>query len=424
MWLLEGGRLLCPATGLDERLDLRVDGERIVEIGRGLRAGDARVIDCAGAVIVPGFIDLSSELCDPGLTWREDLQSGSRAAAAGGFSVVVASPATEPVVDTSPVAADVLARAARLDGATVLQSGALTVGLQGKELAELNDLVDAGCVALSDGGHAISDSLVLRNVLDYARPLGVPILLRPGEPALEERGCMHEGEVSTRIGLHGISAAAEEIGAARAIALCRLTGVRLHLTHVTTARCVALLAAAKAEGLPVTGAVPARHLLLTDEALDQRFYDPNLRVLPPLRPAADRDALRAAVREGVVDVIAADHVPWTRVEKEHEITVASAGALGLESAFSAALTALDDLASVVRGLSLGPGRVLGWEPALRVGARADLAVLDPAARQPHPGPRFSRGCNEPLAGVELSGRVRATFARGRLAWAESTLVIR
>lgn len=416
MWLLRGGRVFCPATGLDARLDLRLDGEHIVEIGPDLPAAGAEVLDCQGGVIVPGFVELASELCDPGQTWREDLDSGSRAAAAGGFSLVVASPATDPVMDAASVVTDVLSRARAVRGAAVRQAGALTVGLAGKELAELNDLVEAGCVALSDGGRAMADSLVLRNALDYARPLRVPVLLRPGEPALEERGVMHEGEVSTRIGLHGIPAAAEEIGIGRAIALARHTGVRVHLTHVTTARGVALLWSARQEGLPVSGGVPARHLVLTDEAVDERVYDPNLRLLPPLRPESDRAAVTEAVREGVLEVVSADHVPWTRVEKEHEFTVASPGGAGLETAFAAALTALGDLGVVVRALSLAPARLLGLDPRLAPGARADLAVVDPDARVTIEGPRFSRASNEPLAGRQLRGRVLASFSGGRLAW--------
>lgn len=424
MWLLKGGRAFCPVSGLDARVDVRVRGDRIVEIGPDLAHHGERVLECAGLVIVPGFVELAAELCDPGLTWREDLLSGSLAAAAGGFSVVVASPATEPVIDTSPVAADVLARAESAPGAAIFPSGALTVGLEGQELAELNDLVEAGCVALSDGARTISDSLVLRNALDYARPLDVPVLLRPGEPSLEERGCMHEGQVSTRIGLHGIPAAAEEIGVARAVAVARQTGVRLHLTHITTARGAAMLAQAKVEGLPVTGGVPARHLVLTDQALDDSGYDPNFRVLPPLRPEEDRLALIAAVRAGVIDVITADHVPWTRVEKEHELMVASAGALGLESAFAAAWTAIGDLAVVVRALAIAPAAVLRREATLAVGAPANLTVLDLEHRAPLAPPRYSKGCNEPLAGRMLAGRVQATLTEGRMAWAAETGVIR
>lgn len=425
MWLFRGGRALCPQTGLDACVDVRVEGTTILEIGPDLapRPGE-EVVDCAGAVIVPAFVDLGAELCDPGATWREDLRSGSLAAAAGGYALIVASPATDPVVDTSSVVADVLCRAAGLEGARVLQAGALTVGNLGKELAELNDLVEAGCVALSDGARAIGDSLVLRNALDYARPLGVPVFLRPGEPSLEERGVMHEGQVSTRIGLHGIPAAAEEIGVARAISLARLTGACVHLTHLTTARGLALLAAAKAEGLPVTAAVPARHLGLTDEAVDAREYDPVLRLLPPLRPEADRAALVEAVRSGLIDVVSADHVPWTRVEKEHEFAVASPGAVGLESAFSAAMTALGDLGAVVRAMAVAPARLLGREAALRVGAEASLAVLEPDTLGPLPAPRYSRGCNEPLAGVTLRGRVRATLVAGRATWGPRSPVIR
>ena len=412
MWLLKGGRVLCPASRVDGPLDVRVAGGRVVEIGHALPAGDAEVIDCAGAVVVPAFVDLASELCDPGMTWREDLRTGSLAAAAGGYGIVVASPATDPVVDCASVASDVLARAASAPGAEIRLAGALTVGLAGRELAELNDLAEAGCIAFSDGGRALSDPLVLRNALDYARPVGRIVLLRPGEPALEERGCMHEGPTSTLLGLHGIPAASEEIGVARAIVLARLTGVRVHLSPVTTARAASMIAAAQQEGLPVSGAVPARSLLLTDQAVDTSFYDTATRLLPPLRPESDRAAMVAAVRVGVLS-IAADHVPLTRVEKEHEFALATPGAVGLETAFSAALTALGDLAAAVFALAVAPGRLLGLDPRVAVGARADLAILVPDEDRDVVLPRFSRGCNEPLVGQTLRGQVRGTLVRGR-----------
>ena len=234
---------------------------------------------------------------------------------------------------------------------------------------------------------------------------------------------MHEGAVSTRIGLHGIPAESEELGLARALALARLAGVRLHLTHVTTARGVALLAAAKAAGQLVTAAVPARHLVLTDEAVDESVYDTNTRVLPPLRPEADRLALVSAVLAGVVDVVSADHVPLTRVEKEHEYLVASPGAAGLETAFLAALTALHDPMAVLRAMATCPGRVLGLDPALRPGARADLVIFEAEGEHLAGPPHWSLGMNEPLAGRRLRGQVRATFVGGRIAYRASPDVI-
>ena len=414
MWLLKGGRVLCPASGLDARLDVRVVGDRITALGPDLPVDGATVLAATGLVVAPAFVDLACELGDPGQTWREDLHSGSRAAAAGGYGTVVASPATEPPIDVASVAADVVSRASRVAGARILVAGALTEGLLGRELAEMNDLVEAGCVALSDGARAMGDALVLRNALEYARALRRPVLLRPGEPTLEERGCMHEGVVSTTIGLHGIPPESEEIGLSRILALARLAGVRVHLTHLTTARSLALLRAAVAEGLPVTASVPARHLVLTDAAVDESGYDPNTRLLPPLRPESDRAALVAAVRAGELQ-ISADHVPWSRVEKEHEFIVAVAGAVGLETAFAAALTALGDLRAVVAAMAVAPGRVLGLDPRIAIGAQADLVVLSEADATVG-SRRASRGCNEPLQGRTLRGVVRATLVGGKLAY--------
>lgn len=425
MLLLKGGRVLCPTTGIDALLDVRIADGRIVELGPDLAPRGEMVLDVTGAVVVPAFVDLCAELGDPGYTWREDLRSGSRAAAAGGYSVVLASPNTLPVVDSAPVASDLVARAAGLDGAIVLQSGALTVGLDGVELAELNLLAEAGCVAFSDGGRPITDTAVFRAALDYARPIGLPVLLRPGDALLEERGMMHEGEVSLRVGLHGIPGEAEEMGIGRAIALARLTGARVHLTHVTTAVALARLREARAAGLEITASVPARHLLLTDASLDRSGYDPDLRVLPPLRPEADRRAMVEAVRNGDLDAIISDHVPLTRVEKEHEFGLASAGAAGLETAFAAALTALDgDLDLVVRAMALGPAGVLGLERRVAVGAVADLTVVDPEWQGVISPPYKSRACNEPLEGHRVRGRVLATVVSGRLACQTAPSVIR
>lgn len=424
MWLLKGGTLCCPLTGRSGQADLRVEGGHITEIGPGLEPRGERFVQCAGLTLIPALVDLASELGDPGETWREDLRSGGAAAAAGGFGTVVVSPNTAPAIDSASAVQDLLSRAGGLSGARLRVAGALTAALAGRELAELNDLVEAGAVALSDGGRGMGDALVLRNALDYARPLGVPVFTRPCEPTLEERGAMHEGEVSAAIGLHGIPAASEEIGVLRTLALARLTGCAVHLSHVTTARGVELLRQARAEGLAVTSAVPARHLLLTDQDIDDMEYNSNLRLLPPLRPERDRAAVVRAVQEGVIDVVSADHVPWTRVEKEQEFMLASPGAVGLESAFAAAMTALGDLELVVMAMSARPAARIGQRAALEVGALADLALVDPDERAPLPCPRFSRGMNEPLAGRSLRGRVHATFVAGALAWANPALVIR
>ena len=414
MLRLEGGRVLCPGTGVDALLDVVLDGDRVLGLFAAGTGPDAPAVDCRGLVIAPAFVDLACQLGDPGYPWREDLHSGSRAAAAGGFATVVATPATAPVIDRAAVADHVVRRGVEAPGARVLVSGALTVGLAGLELAELGGLADAGCVAFADGCRPVSDAGVLRRAFEYARPFGLPVIVRPGEPALEHEGVMHEGVVSLSVGLRGLPEAAEEVGVTRVVALARATGARVHLSHVTTARAVAVLEGARREGLAVTAAVPARHLLLTDAEVAESGYDTRFRLMPPLRPARDRAALIEAVRAGVIDVVAPDHVPLGRIDKELEFQYAEPGAVGLESAFAATLTALEgDLALTVRRLSLAPAAVLGRTATIGVGAVADLVVLDPNAVGPCAGPLYSKGCNEPLAGRSLRGRVVRTFVAGR-----------
>ena len=415
MLLLEGGRVICPATGLDQVLDLLVEDGQIVRLGGGSRPESAQVIDCRGAIVAPGLVDLGAELADPGETWREDLVSGSKAAAAGGFTTVVASPRTVPVVDEPGLARDILARASRLGGARIEQAGALTLGLRGEELSEIGLLAEAGCKAISDGRVAMSDSGVLRRALDYVRPFGLVVLLRPSDPWLEREGVMHEGQVSLRVGLRGVAAASEHIGVSRAIALARTTGARVHLTQVTTGVSVDLVEAARADGVDISLGVPARHLLLSDEDLEASDYDPSFRMLPPLRSVADRDALREAVRHGRVHCIQADHVPWSRVEKEVELDYAPDGAVGLETALRAALTALpDQLVAVLRAMSVEPGRRIGLDPRIAPGAVADLVVFAAEEELLVRPPRWSRGCNEPLLGMRLRGAVRHTLVGGRI----------
>lgn len=413
--LLRGGRVVCPQGGVDQVSDVHIADGQIVEVGTGISVTGAREVDCTGAVVAPGWTDLGTELCDPGLCYREDLSSGSEAGAAGGFTTLVAGPATDPVVDSPTVAADVLVRAGTVSGARVLQAGALTVGLNGKTLAEVGLLVEAGCVAISDGRATMADADVLRRALQYCKPFDVPVFLMPGEPSLQASGVMHEGAASMSAGLRGIPGAAEELGIARVVALVRTTGARVHLTHVTTAVGVQQVRAAKAEGLPLTAAVPARHLLMTDEAVEDSVYDTATRLLPPLRADSDRQACVAGIKDGTLDAITADHVPWTRVAKELEYMYAHPGANGLETALGAAWAALEgDAAALVQAMAVGPAKILGRTASLSPGSAADVVVFKPTQMWTPSAPYRSRGGYDPLAGRELPAAVMLTLADGHV----------
>jgi dihydroorotase len=411
--VLRGGRILCPASGVDTVDDLWICDGRVVAIGALPGGIVGREVDCSGAVVAPGFIDLGAELCDPGMCWREDLSSGSEAGAAGGFTTIVASPRTEPTIDTPVAVSDLLARAAAVTGARIEVAGALTLGLDGEDLSELGLMAEAGAIAFSDGRRTMMNAGVLRRALDYVRPFKRVVMVRPGDTALEAGGVMHEGRVSVCIGLRGIPAAAEEIGVARAVALARLTGARVHLSAVTTASAISLVRQAKASGLAISAAVPARNLCLTDEAVDLSVYDTATRLLPPLRGEADRLACLAAVRDGTIDCICADHVPHSRIEKEMEFMHAQPGAVGLESAFRAALTGLDgDISTVVSAMASGPAGVVGRVAEISVGACADIVVLDCEHLEVQGSNGRSKGMNEPLAGRLLRGLVRLTVRDG------------
>ncbi|MFZ5476364.1 MAG: dihydroorotase [Myxococcota bacterium] len=384
--------------------DVLVHGERERrDVVLGPPGGD---VDGAGRVLVPSLVDLCCDPGFPGFPAREDLASLTSAALAGGFGDLVLSPRVDPVVDT-PEQVSSLPRHA--NGVRLWPAGAVTAALRGEELAEIGLMMRAGAAALSDGGLPIRDSVVLRNALEYARGFGVRVLLRAADAALDQLGVANEGALSAQIGLRGNPAEAEEIGIARVTSLVRATGAAVHLTHVGTARGVRLVEAARAEGLPLTASTPARSLLLDETVLADGGYDARYRLHPPLRAPSDRAALCEAVRAGTL-LVAADHQPRAPEEKELEFELAVPGSTGLESAFSAALTALDgDLDGVVRALCTGPRALLpertgGWT---LVDPEAEIVV--------RAGEHRSRARNDALDGRKLRGAVIATFPGASLA---------
>lgn len=350
---------------------------------------DADVL--ARVVAVPSFVDLCCDPGFPGFPVRETPDSLAVAARAGGFGALLCSPGVDPVVDVPENLVRASSRGVRL-----LPAAALTRGLAGQELTEVGLLWRAGAVALSDGGLTHRDTAVLRNALEYAREFEIPVCLRPADADLDTLGVVHDSPLATRLGLRGIPAAAEEVGVARAVALCRATGAQVHLTHLGTAVAVEMVRRAQDEGLPLTGSTPARNLLLDEEDLDDGAYDARYRLHPPLRSRADRAALVSAVRAGVI-ALSADHQPRAPEEKDHEFERAVPGSAGLESAFAAAFTALGNLEVVVAALSLAPRAILGLDDT-------SMALVDTGGHTSVPPPG-GRQRSDALAGRRLLGRV-------------------
>ncbi|MFC3501911.1 dihydroorotase [Micromonospora krabiensis] len=397
--------------------DLLIRDGVVAEVGADLTAPGATVVDAAGLVALPGLVDLHTHLREPGREDAETVESGSRAAALGGYTAVCAMANTSPVADTAGVVEQVW-RLGREAGLVDVQPiGAVTVGLAGQHLAELGAMADSAARVriFSDDGHCVADPRLMRRALEYVKAFDGIIAQHAEEPRLTEGAQMHEGEVSTRLGLTGWPAVAEEAIIARDVLLAEHVGSRLHVCHVSTAGSVEVLRQAKARGVRVTAEVTPHHLLLTDVRAET--YDPVYKVNPPLRTDADVAALRAALTDGVIDIIATDHAPHAVEDKECEWAYARPGMLGLETALSIALDVLGprwDL--IAERMSRTPARIAGLDghgvdPA--PGAPANLTLVDPAARRTvDPAELASRSRNTPYAGMTLPGRIVATFLRG------------
>jgi dihydroorotase len=416
--LIKNGTLLDPSQGLDATLDLRLRDGAVAEIGVDL-AGEEEVLDAAGLTVVPGLIDAHVHFREPGDEEEEIIQSGAEAAVAGGFTAVACMPNTDPAMDSEAAMSFVYLQAQKAGLCHVYPVGAITKGRSGRELAEMGSMLRGGAVAFTDDGSAVPTAGVLRRAMEYARMLDRPLLEHCEDPSLAAHGVMHEGAVSTQLGLPGIPAEAEEIVVARDIMLARLTGCRLHLQHVSTAGSVEQLRRAKELGVPITAEVTPHHLLLTHE--DVRGYDPSFKMNPPLRTAEDAAACRAALREGVIDILASDHAPHSAEEKAVDFSAAAFGAIGLESTVGVLLTELVhrdaiDLSTLISRMTIAPARLLGLERGtLAVGAPADVTLLDPSAEWTIDVGRFrSRSRNCPFAGRRCRGRAVATVVDGRV----------
>ncbi len=402
--LIRNGRVVDPAGGVDQVQDVLIAEGRISRLGRALKApAGTEVIDATGKVVCPGFVDMHVHLREPGFEYKETIASGTRAAAAGGFTAVACMANTFPVNDNRAVTDYILARA-KVEGVVrVYPIGAVTRNLEGKQLAEMAEQAEAGCVAFSDDGKCVMNAQLYRRAMEYALPFGAPIISHAEDCHLAHEAPMNEGIVSTELGLSGQPGAAEDVMVARDIILAELTGAHLHIAHISTAPAVRLVRDAKARGVRVTAEVTPHHLVLTDEAV--RSYDPNCKMAPPLRTKRDVEACLEALADGTIDCVATDHAPHATSEKEGEFAEAANGIVGLETAVPLLLDRLVrpgviDLPTLVTRMSTAPARLLNLPGgSLAAGADADVTILDlERAWTVEPASFQSRGRNTPFAG--------------------------
>jgi len=418
--VLRGGRVLDPSAQrpVDLAADVRIQNGRIVEIGRGLVA--PRIIDVRDLWIVPGLIDLHVHLREPGQEYKEDIETGTRAAAAGGFTTICCMPNTKPVNDQRAVTELIVRRAKEVGCVRVRPIGAITHGLEGKALADIAEMKDAGIVAISDDGRPVMNAGLVRRAFEYAKTFDLPLVQHAEDLDLAEGGAMNEGAVATRIGIKGQPACAESAMVARDLEIVEWTGARYHIAHVSTARTVALVRDAKRRGLPVTCEVTPHHLALTDEACSH--YDTNTKMMPPLRTQPDLDALLEGLIDGTIDAIATDHAPHSPVEKDVEFECAAPGMLGLETALPIILDFVRmgsiDEKRVIAAFTGGPAKAFGLAGGgLAVGAVADLTVIDPERPLVLTGDALmSKSKNSPFLGQKLAGRAVLTFVDGRMVY--------
>ncbi|HEY7412400.1 MAG TPA: dihydroorotase [Vicinamibacteria bacterium] len=423
--LLKGGRVVDPAQGLDAVLDVMLADGVVADVGGRVAARGAEVFDAAGLVVCPGFIDLHTHLREPGREDKETVATGTRAAAAGGFTAVCAMPNTEPVNDNAGTTRFVLEQARARGLVRVYPIGAITKGSRGEELAEYGELREAGCVAVSDDGRPVASARVMRRALEYARAFDLAVIDHCEEPSLSQGASMNEGRVATLLGLRGAPAMAEALVVERDAQLAELVGGRVHIAHLSAAASVDAVRRAKARGVRITAEATPHHLLLTDQAVKDSDYDTRTKMNPPLRAEADRLAVLAGLGDGTIDCIATDHAPHTVDDKKVEFDQAAFGIVGLETAVSLCLDRLVrpgllDLVRLVELLSAGPAHVLGLPGGtLAPGAPADVTVLDLDRKVKVDPDRFhSKGRNTPFAGWALRGAPVATIVGGDVVWPE------
>lgn len=415
--LLQNARLIDPSQGLDQVGDLLLEDGKIAQMGKDLSVEDAQIIDGTGLVAAPGLVDMHVHLRDPGLTYKEDVYSGCRAAAAGGVTSLLAMPNTKPAMDTPETVRDLLERAKTADAA-VYTAACITKGLGGEELTDLAGLKEAGAIALSDDGRPVVNTRRLLEALEQAPSLGMLITAHCEDLYLASGGLMNEGEVSRKLGVQGIPAAAEDCGTAREIAAAASIGAPIHICHVSTKGSVELIRDAKARGVKVTAETCPHYLLLTEEALESR--DADFRMNPPLRTEEDRLALIEGLKDGTLDAISTDHAPHSPEEKA-DFLKAPNGSIGMETSLAATLTALEGeltLSEILQKMSWNPAKLLGIPAGtLQVDAPADVVVFDPEkCWTVDENALHGKSKNTPFKGMTLKGKVAMTIFHGRIVY--------
>ncbi len=422
MILIQGGHVVDPLTGKDGCYDVLVEDGRIREVAEQIEAAAAHVIHAEGCYVLPGLIDLHVHLRDPGLEYKETLSTGGRAAVKGGVTTVCAMPNTKPVIDDGGKVASVHERAKGESLAHVIQLGAVTKGQKGEELADIPGMAAAGCHAVSEDGKSVMNAALYRRGMKAAKECGISVFAHCEDQTLVEHGVMNADENAGRLGLKGITNSVEDVITARDILLAKETGARLHLCHCSTADSVKMVRMAKAEGLPVTGEVCPHHFILSSD--DIKEDDGNFKMNPPLRTRADVEALRQGLKEGVMDVIATDHAPHSREEKDKSIAEAAFGIVGLETSAALTFTSLVktgilSMMDMAEKMSYNPAKILGLEDrgSVSEGKAADITIFDPERTYRIDKNSFvSKGKNTPFDGFEVTGEVVCTLVDGKVVY--------
>lgn len=417
--LLKGGRVMNPAADFDETADVLIENGKVAKIAKDIPTDDADVYDVTGKLVTPGLIDLHVHFREPGQEAKEDFESGSKAAVAGGFTTVATMPNTNPVVDSAALVRSLKKRAEDVARCHVEIIGAVTKGQQGKELAELGDMVQAGAVAFSDDGHFDPTAKVLLNAYDYLHAFDKVIINHEEETSLVEDGVMNEGHRSAMLGMKGRPTVAEDIAVARDVMLAEYAGARVHVAHMSSARAVDIVRQAKKRGVRVTAEVTPQHLTMTDDCVN--LYDSSTKINPPLRTQADCDALLAGLKDGTIDAIVTDHSPHAQEEKDREYMFAPSGFPGLETSLGVMLTDLYhagklDLKTIISKMTWEPAKVFKLDAGtLNVGSAADIIVIDPDKEWIVDAKNFyTKGSHSPFIGRKLKGKAVMTFVDGKM----------